>query len=129
MKREGIRPRAVPTESDWSRGRSTNAVQNGPFLLSIRDVPSLSQVLLDLLLPGSGRRAGLFTAPRATSSRGFAVSGEGGSYCPIAIGSDADARVLAVGQDVGTREGGTLDRQTRGSCPLSRPHRLTAHLF
>lgn len=100
-----------------------HAVQNAPLFSASATSPH-SQVLLDLLLPGSGRRAGLFT-----SSQGFAVSGEGGSYCPIAIGSDADARVLAVGQDVGTREGGALDRQTRGTCPLPRPHRLTAHLF
>ena len=38
MKREGIWPRAVPTESDWSRGRSTNA----PVLSKMRHLFSAS---------------------------------------------------------------------------------------
>ena len=38
MKREGVRPRAVPTESDWSRGRSTNA----PVLSKMRHLFSAS---------------------------------------------------------------------------------------
>lgn len=84
------------------------------------------QVLLDVLHPGSGRRAGRWpTAPRAASSRGATVSGEGESHYPIAIGSDDDARFVAVSRDVGSRAGGartsTRARST-ASAHLPRPH-------
>ena len=118
-------PRVVGAEGATNAPSYPNATMCSPVvtkpILSMRP----PQVLLDVLHPGSGRRAGRWpTAPRAASSRA-AVSGEGESHYPIAIGSHDDARFVTVSRDVGSRAGGartsTRARST-ASARLPRPH-------
>lgn len=118
-------PRVVGAEGATNAPSYPNATMCSPVvtkpILSMRP----PQVLLDVLHPGSGRRAGRWpTAPRAASSRA-AVSGEGESHYPIAIGSHDDARFVTVSRDVGSRAGGartsTRARST-ASAHLPRPH-------
>ena len=98
---------------------------NAPFVRP-HPIRAPLKVLLDVLHPGSGRRAGRwFTAPRAASSR--EVTGEGGSCYPIAIGSDDDARFVTVSRDVGSRADGarsSIRARSTASAHLPRPHPL-----